>query len=223
MKNPATSSTCQHLRGKRAARHRDPACRQDAGKRERSPSDEETAQKRGNEHSARHQHEAAHRSLRSFDIPGATPGDGGLFRSFSIDDALKAGKRPHGFSYGTLSRSLPEAVSAPKPRLRACPINGPSSAVLVASVALVGRSAPGKARIVALVLCLSLANLFGTSALYHRIDWSPASRKRLRRLDHAAIFILIAGGTRRSRLGAFRRRVVMARSPPSGPARSSAS
>jgi len=36
--------------------------------------------------------------------------------------------------------------------------------------------------------------LFGTSALYHRIDWTPAARKRMRRLDHAAIFLLIAGG-----------------------------
>ena len=40
----------------------------------------------------------------------------------------------------------------------------------------------------------SLINLFGTSALYHRVNWSTDARKRMRRLDHAAIFILIAGG-----------------------------
>lgn len=45
-----------------------------------------------------------------------------------------------------------------------------------------------------LVFALALANLFGTSALYHRIDWSPKARARMRRLDHAAIFVLIAGG-----------------------------
>jgi hemolysin III len=44
------------------------------------------------------------------------------------------------------------------------------------------------------VFAVSLANLFGTSALYHRVDWSPRARRRLRRLDHAAIFVLIAGG-----------------------------
>ena len=36
--------------------------------------------------------------------------------------------------------------------------------------------------------------LFGTSALYHRIDWgSVAARRWMRRLDHSAIFLLIAG------------------------------
>src|SRR5207237_8177538 len=38
------------------------------------------------------------------------------------------------------------------------------------------------------------ATLFGVSTLYHRIDWSPEGRQRMRRLDHAAIFVLIAGG-----------------------------
>lgn len=35
--------------------------------------------------------------------------------------------------------------------------------------------------------------LFGTSALYHRINWSPKMRAVFRRLDHANIFLLIAG------------------------------
>jgi hemolysin III len=36
--------------------------------------------------------------------------------------------------------------------------------------------------------------LFGTSALYHRIDWTAEARARMRKLDHSAIFVLIAGG-----------------------------
>jgi hemolysin III len=48
--------------------------------------------------------------------------------------------------------------------------------------------------IVAAVFGAALANLLGTSALYHRVHWSPAARQRMRRLDHAAIFVLIAGG-----------------------------
>ncbi|MDB4946188.1 MAG: putative rane protein hemolysin [Labilithrix sp.] len=40
----------------------------------------------------------------------------------------------------------------------------------------------------------SLFLLFGTSALYHRVHWSNVARARMRRLDHAAIFLLIAGG-----------------------------
>src|SRR5205085_9507845 len=31
-------------------------------------------------------------------------------------------------------------------------------------------------------------------ALYHRVNWSEPARKRMRRLDHAAIFVLIGGG-----------------------------
>lgn len=35
--------------------------------------------------------------------------------------------------------------------------------------------------------------LFGTSALYHRINWSPAVKAVFKRIDHANIFLLIAG------------------------------
>jgi hemolysin III len=39
-----------------------------------------------------------------------------------------------------------------------------------------------------------VATLFGTSALYHRINWrSESARRWMRRLDHSAIFLLIAG------------------------------
>jgi hemolysin III len=35
--------------------------------------------------------------------------------------------------------------------------------------------------------------MFGTSASYHRVEWSPKARAVLKRLDHANIFVLIAG------------------------------
>ena len=35
--------------------------------------------------------------------------------------------------------------------------------------------------------------MFGTSASYHRIEWTPKARAVLKRLDHANIFVLIAG------------------------------
>ena len=35
--------------------------------------------------------------------------------------------------------------------------------------------------------------LFGTSALYHRINWSPRVKAIFKRIDHANIFLLIAG------------------------------
>jgi hemolysin III len=39
----------------------------------------------------------------------------------------------------------------------------------------------------------SLILLYGISASYHRISWKPAVQQTLRRLDHAMIFVLIAG------------------------------
>lgn len=35
--------------------------------------------------------------------------------------------------------------------------------------------------------------LFGNSALYHRFNWKPTAKRVLKRIDHANIFLLIAG------------------------------
>ncbi len=44
------------------------------------------------------------------------------------------------------------------------------------------------------VYATALAVMFGASALYHRFPWrSAAARLRARRLDHATIFVFIAG------------------------------
>jgi hemolysin III len=45
----------------------------------------------------------------------------------------------------------------------------------------------------ALVYAVSLVALYGTSALYHRRNWTARGRNRMRQLDHAMIFLLIAG------------------------------
>ncbi len=45
----------------------------------------------------------------------------------------------------------------------------------------------------AAVYSASLSALFGTSALYHRGNWTAAWRLRMRHLDQAMIFFLIAG------------------------------
>jgi hemolysin III len=43
------------------------------------------------------------------------------------------------------------------------------------------------------VYALSVCAMFGVSALYHRGNWAPAGARRLQRLDHAMIFLLIGG------------------------------
>ena len=60
------------------------------------------------------------------------------------------------------------------------------------SLALV--NAHGAVRITAIaVFAVSVDAMFGTSALYHRGNWAAAWHRRLQRLDHAMIFLLIAG------------------------------
>jgi hemolysin III len=53
---------------------------------------------------------------------------------------------------------------------------------------------PGVApRFVTALYVIAIAGLFGISALYHRVDWAPVARNRMKRLDHSMIFIAIAG------------------------------
>jgi hemolysin III len=64
----------------------------------------------------------------------------------------------------------------------------------VAGGALLLARAHGEAETAATVIySASLSALFGTSALYHRGTWTAAMRLRLRHLDQAMIFFLIAG------------------------------
>lgn len=59
---------------------------------------------------------------------------------------------------------------------------------------LVVAAGDARARIAVTVYALSVAGLFGTSALYHRVGWrSLNARLWMRRLDHSMIFVLIAG------------------------------
>jgi hemolysin III len=64
---------------------------------------------------------------------------------------------------------------------------------LVAGAALVLWAPAGRATAACAIYALALAGLLGTSALYHRVTWKPRARAWLRRLDHAMIFVLIAG------------------------------
>jgi hemolysin III len=66
-------------------------------------------------------------------------------------------------------------------------------AILVAGPVLVAHAHTDGARAALTVYVVSLAALFGVSAAFHRIRWSPVGRRRMRRVDHATIFLAIAG------------------------------
>ncbi len=45
------------------------------------------------------------------------------------------------------------------------------------------------------VLCyvVGVGSMMATSAAFHRVRWQPAARRRMKRLDHSAIFLAITG------------------------------
>jgi hemolysin III len=48
-------------------------------------------------------------------------------------------------------------------------------------------------RVAAALFAGSVAACFGASALYHRVTWTPRVRLWMRRVDHAGVYVLIAG------------------------------
>lgn len=94
------------------------------------------------------------------------------------------------------SGSSDASLAAPthaKPRLRGWLHAGMFPAVLVSGVFLTALADSTRGRIACAVYVLSACLLFGISALYHRGNWSPRAAGMLRRLDHANIFLIIAG------------------------------
>jgi hemolysin III len=59
--------------------------------------------------------------------------------------------------------------------------------------ALVTTADEGRARLSAVAFSASVIFCFGASALYHRPTWTPRVRAWLARLDHAGVYLLIAG------------------------------
>lgn len=91
-----------------------------------------------------------------------------------------------------LAEPTPE-TAAGRPLLRGWIHVGALGAMLVAGPLLAAR-APGPGAMAALaVYSLSMVSLFGVSAAFHRVRWQPAARRRMRRADHATIFVGIAG------------------------------
>ena len=81
-----------------------------------------------------------------------------------------------------------------KPRLRGVSHQWAFFVSLATGIALVLAAPSGRATLAAAIYAVSVAGLFGASALYHRVNWSSAGARRwMRRLDHSMIFFLIAG------------------------------
>jgi hemolysin III len=91
------------------------------------------------------------------------------------------------------AESSTATAERPRPRLRGVFHQYAFLAFALLGLALVATAPSGTARVAAAVFASTLVLTFGVSALYHRVTWQPAARRLMRRLDHAAIFLLIAG------------------------------
>ena len=66
---------------------------------------------------------------------------------------------------------------------------------LVGGPFLIAAAPDGASRAALIVYVVAMLGMFGTSAAFHRIRWSATAWRRMRRADHSAIFIGIAGTT----------------------------
>jgi hemolysin III len=80
-----------------------------------------------------------------------------------------------------------------KPRLRGVSHRYAFMASLLPCFLLIWEAPSGPATLASAVYAGSLVGLLGTSALYHGINWSPATRFWVARVDLVMIFVLIAG------------------------------
>ena len=86
-----------------------------------------------------------------------------------------------------------EPLPTAKPRLRGVIHQWSFFVALAAGALLIWLAPAGRATAASAIYAVALCALLGTSALYHRINWRPPVRAWMRRLDHAMIFVLIAG------------------------------
>ncbi|WP_293696337.1 hemolysin III family protein [uncultured Agrococcus sp.] len=95
----------------------------------------------------------------------------------------------------------PSTVSEPatppaqdvKPALRGWIHAATVPLALLAGLTLVSLAPTPAARFSSAIFTAASVVLFGMSALYHRFNWGPKAKAALRRIDHANIFLLIAG------------------------------
>jgi hemolysin III len=92
-----------------------------------------------------------------------------------------------------VGHGLDTVRSVLKPRLRGWLHAGIFPLSIAAGAVLVILAPSDRARVASAVFAVTASLLFGISALYHRGHWSPRTLQVLKRMDHANIFLIIAG------------------------------
>lgn len=92
-----------------------------------------------------------------------------------------------------MSNSTSPQVPLQKPLLRGYLHQEAFFIALGACALLIAKSSQSITLVAAITYSLGLLLMLGVSTIYHRIHWEPKPRAFLKRLDHSAIFIQIAG------------------------------
>jgi hemolysin III len=112
----------------------------------------------------------------------------------AMGERANAAKEAMGERATAAKEATAEAIAAVKPKLRGVSHEWAFFMSLGFGVALIVLAETPKATLAVAIYAVSLSALFGTSALYHRVNWRrPQVRQWMRRLDHSMIFFLIAG------------------------------
>ena len=103
-----------------------------------------------------------------------------------MNDSIRAG-------LDSVAAQVAEGVAEIKPRLRGWLHLASAPLTLASGIVLVALSPTATTRLGSAVYVACSVLLFTVSAVYHRGHWSTRVRGVLRRMDHANIFLLIAG------------------------------
>jgi hemolysin III len=110
-----------------------------------------------------------------------------------LHDAVEDGREKLHDAVEDGRERLREGVELLKPHLRGWLHAVTFPLAVAAGLVLFALSPTDETRVGSAVFAVSAMLLFGCSALFHRGRWSPRTYDVLRRLDHANIFLLIAG------------------------------
>lgn len=113
--------------------------------------------------------------------------DGGNVNETADDDGPRV---PH---VPLLEDALATPVAEIKPTWRGWIHAGTFPLAIALGVILIVFADGVPAKVSSSIFVLTSLLLFGNSALYHRFNWNPRTKRVLKRIDHANIFLLIAG------------------------------
>ncbi|MGB7685227.1 MAG: hemolysin III family protein [Solirubrobacterales bacterium] len=112
----------------------------------------------------------------------------------AMGDRATAARDAMGERASAAKEATADAIASVKPKLRGVSHEWAFFLSLGFGAALIILAETPKATLAVAIYAVSLSALLGTSALYHRVNWTrPNVRLWMRRLDHSMIFFLIAG------------------------------